>query len=50
MIKYLGFDYCTSIKIYEFCEKRNEIHIILNNIERNKKQRKEKVEREMIYE
>lgn len=33
MMKFFNFDYDTSLKIYEFYDKRNEISIIVRDIE-----------------
>ena len=47
MMRFFNFDYDTSLKIYEFYDKRNEISIIVRDIEW--KTNKDK-ERNVIYE
>lgn len=47
MMRFFNFDYDTSLKIYEFYDKRNEISIIVRDIEW--KSNKDK-ERNVIYE
>lgn len=49
MMKYLGIDYTISNELYDFCENRNEIDIILRNIE-FEKERKMNHELQSIYE
>ena len=47
MMRFFNFDYDTSLKIYEFYDNRNEISIIVRDIEW--KSNKDK-ERNVIYE
>lgn len=43
MMKTFGFDYETSLKIYNFYDKRNEIHIVIRDIKLKEKNEKEKI-------